>query len=646
MGNKVSHDSFFDRLTVRPSLAWLFYAGLFLFLIADKWYATSVLTPEWVRPAIRICNYVGQGLLGLRLLTLAPRYPRYVIGCLCLLAVLRFSYIISDPRTPNVFQIALVVAASREADIRTALKVYLAFLLFWLIACPLNFAAGYAGNVIKHIGQFAGKSLGFVNPNYLAIFTMTAVFLGLYLRRERRVAPVWIVCWAVAALVFVITLSRTSTFLLLAMPVLYWAFVKSNVPRPALMAALPAVCLVLSVTLACIYGPGYGEDTFESRFSIPAMAFGREGLSAFGQYCGLAGWFRGKYPYNLNIDNSYLSLFVSGGVVTGTLAVAFLSHLLYLIGRKGDKLLSAVACCIVLSGVMEQIPFDMRLTFLPLLYMPLVEEYAPGFGKKVRALPYSLLAGAVLCAFMPWQPRQQVQSEYGTVGDIKAPEGFTEVDFDPDSFAGYVASLPLARPDSVVALYRGEASDSLKRLCYRVVEMPLIDKYEQCADICMRLWAEYNYRDSRFRKISFVDTRGKTLRYRFGACRSLFERYLEEVFAWSNSESMRSTMSVRKMDDLSPGDVFVYDKYSRPGIGLGHAVMVAGVAEDPVSGKRAVLLVQGSTPASDLHVVANPDNPALSPWHLLRESGQSPEVPVLEFGQAVYYEDDIRYFED
>ena len=74
--------------------------------------------------------------------------------------------------------------------------------------------------------------------------------------------------------------------------------------------------------------------------------------------------------------------------------------------------------------------------------------------------------------------------------------------------------------------------------------------------------------------------------------------------------------------------------------------MVAGVAEDPVSGKRAVLLVQGSTPASDLHVVANPDNPALSPWHLLRESGQSPEVPVLEFGQAVYYEDDIRYFED
>lgn len=646
MDNKVRNEIFFDRLTASPSLAWLFYAGLFVFLIADKWYATSALTPEWVGRAVRICNYAGHGLLGLRILTLAPRYPRYVAGCLCLLAVLRFSFILSDPRTPSLFQIALVAAASRDADLRTALKVYLAYLLFWLAVCPLSYAAGLTGNVVKHLGHLTGNSFGFSNPNYLAIFMMTAVCLGLYLLRNRRVALAWAASWASAALVFLLTFGRTEALLLLALPLVYLMLVKVKVVSPALMAALPVACLALSVILACICGPGYGENTLEGRFSISALVYEKEGLSIFGQNCGLDGWFHGRKPYNLTIDNAYLSLFISGGVVTGALAVAFLSHLLYLIGRKGDRLLCAIACCFTMSGLMEPIPYDMRLTFLPLFYMPLVEEYAPGFGKKVRALPYALLAGAVLCAFMPWQPRPKVESEYGTVGDIAAPEGFSEIGFDPDGFAGYVAGLTLARPDSVVALYRGNAGDSLKRLCYRVVDMPLIDKDEQCADICMRLRAEYHYSGSRFRKISFADTRGKTLRYRFGACRSLFKRYLEEVYEWSNTESMRKTMPVRQLADIAPGDVFVYDKDSRPGIRLGHAVMVAGVAVDSVTGQRAVLLIQGSTPASDLHVVANPDDPGLSPWHLLRESGRSASEPVLAFGKAVYYEDDVRYFED
>ena len=266
----------------------------------------------------------------------------------------------------------------------------------------------------------------------------------------------------------------------------------------------------------------------------------------------------------------------------------------------------------------------------------------------VEGLPPSATGQATMFTdvnmFVPWHPRRDRPHPYGTLADIPVPAGFVRMDTDPGSFSDYVENLPLARPDSVLAGYEEAPSDTLVRNCYQVVDFPLVDEYEQCADVCIRLRAEYLYGENRFRKIHFVDTREKTLRYRYGACRPQFIRYLRKVFAWSNTESLRASLPQQPMDGLAPGDIFVYEKDARPGARYGHAVMVAAVAVDTVTRQKAVLLIQGSTPACDLHVVANPYAPDLSPWYLLEASADTASTPMVTVGSSVFYEEDIRRF--
>ena len=635
---------FFRGKKVQPSLAWLFYAGLFLYLLSGNICSKTALASSAIDQIQTVVGRLGAGLLFLRLLTLFRRHPFYVLACCCMLAALKFSYVLTGAGSLRLYRAALVVSASRGADPKTALKVFLAYLVFFLVICPGSFFAGWAGNVVKHIGECRGSSYGFGNPNILAVFLAMAVILGLYLSKERRAWVLWAICWSAAALTFLLTLCRTQTLILLALPVIDLVF-RRKMPKPGLVAVLPVLCLAVSVVLAGYYGPGYGSTTFESRFSAAALLYERFGLSPFGQDCGLFGWFKGEYPYNLSMDNGYLNLFLCRGVVIGIVVMAFLVHLFFLIGKKGDRLLVATACCFAVMGMMECYPFLQMYSFLPLFYIPLVEEYAPARVKTTATVvPFVLASGVALYLFMPWHPQRAVPHPDGTVGDIACPAGFAKAEFDPDSFSGFVEGLPLARPDSVVTGFDGERRDTLAQYGYRVVDFPLIDLNEQCADVCMRLRAEYLYRENRFLKIRFADTRGQTLRYRYGACRPLFDRYLKEVFAWSNTESMCSSMPVRPMEDIVPGDVFVYEKDARPDGKYGHAVMVAAVAIDTVSARKAVLLIQGSTPACDLHVVANLEDPGLSPWHLLPESGETSSAPVLSVGNAVFYAGDLRRF--
>lgn len=637
------HFKRFQDPNLQRSFLWLFYAGLVLFLLGESRMLPTEQTPALLGQAGNLAHWLGAGLLLLRIATLLPAYPRYTLTCIGLLVAFRSSFFLADPVSLKLYDVALVMAASRGSDLKVNLRIFLAYLVLFLIVLPASHLLGWAGNMVKHIGSLQGSSLGFKSPNSLAAFLVLAVSVGLYLTRERRWAVVCAICWPAAALTFLLTLSRTQVLLLVALPLLL-LFLQKFRPKPWLLAALPFACLALSVLLAVHYGPGYGSDTFASRFSIPALVYEKFGLSPFGQDCNLRGWFKGAFPYMLPIDNGYLSLFLCRGLFPGIAALAVLTHLLYLIGKKGDALLTAIACCLTVLGMMEGIPFLLKFSVFPLLYVPLLEELEPEERKFPLPAAFFLAFSILAYLFVPWHPRRDRPHPYGTLADIPVPAGFVRMDADPGSFSDYVENLPLARPDSVLAGYEEAPSDTLVRGCFQVVDFPLVDEYEQCADVCIRLRAEYLYRENRFRQIRFVDTRGKTLRYRYGACRQQFIRYLRKVFAWSNTESLRASLPEQSVDGLAPGDIFVYEKDARPDARYGHAVMVAAVAVDPVTRQKAVLLIQGSTPACDIHVVANPGAPDLSPWYLLEASADTASAPMVTVGSAVFYEEDIRRF--
>ncbi|MBP3269151.1 MAG: hypothetical protein J6L98_00590, partial [Bacteroidales bacterium] len=409
---------------------------------------------------------------------------------------------------------------------------------------------------------------------------------------------------------------------------------------PLILTLFPLACLFLSIALAFHFGPGYGDTTFESRFSIPALVYDRVGgLKIFGQDCGLTNWFASEPPESLALDNGWLNLFLCDGLLVGGVVMTILSHMFLMIGRTGDPLLCAMACCYAVGGMMEKMVFTSYLDFLPLVYVSLLDKTTPAEKKAAWLVPATAL-GVVCYVYWPFPPKKASDASYGLVKDIPAPEGFVKAGYPKDSFQEYVRNLPLLAPDTQLEYYDGSPCDSLQYLCHRVVDYPLIDRNEQCADVCMRLWAEYLYRKGSFKKISFVDTRGKTLKYRFGACRQLFDRFLKEVFTWCNTESSRDGNPVKNIAGIEPGDVFVYDAKSRPGSAYGHAVMVASVAVDSLSGRKAVLVLQGSTPACDIHIAGNPDDSLLSPWYIVepRQEGD----PVLRVGNAFFYNEDLR----
>jgi hypothetical protein len=97
----------------------------------------------------------------------------------------------------------------------------------------------------------------------------------------------------------------------------------------------------------------------------------------------------------------------------------------------------------------------------------------------------------------------------------------------------------------------------------------------------------------------------------------------------------------RQIAQVQPGDVFVYAAVDRPGNQkYGHAVMVVDVAVNKFTGRRAVILAEGNTPARDIHVMRNLLNPLRSPWILLDEDAKTLQLSVFR-----YKSDELKHFQ-
>lgn len=131
------------------------------------------------------------------------------------------------------------------------------------------------------------------------------------------------------------------------------------------------------------------------------------------------------------------------------------------------------------------------------------------------------------------------------------------------------------------------------------------------------------------------------MRYWRGGYRPWYYAYLHKLFGYANTESLNHEFPRRDLEEVEPGDMFVYDAKSRANVKYGHAMMVADVAEDTVSGQKYVLLLQGSTPACDIHILCNKKDSVHSPWFPL-----APQSDTLDFGFARCHKSELLYFPD
>lgn len=659
---------------------WLFYIGFGLLMLSNNFLWLSDEAPSAISDIQRVALLTGKRLLYLRVLLMFTRHPRLVIGYFVFRLYVAFSIAAGGDQILNLS--ALAITASCDTNVRVTLRIYASiFLVFFITAFSLYFL-GWTEDIQRHRWGMTGHSWGFNNPGLLAIIMLSLTMVGLLLfetcsapnnKRGHLLTENYLLFFStflMAVLVFVMTKRLSEPICLLLLPLVYLMFQQ----KPTLMRWLwlmPLTCLLVSVFLAWWYGPGYGSTTFESRFSIARMIFDRDGLTLLGQDCGLVG-FRAAWKNNippLALDNSYLRLFLLNGIIIGSVVMAVWSFILFRIGRMKNSLLASFGVVVSIWAIMESVVFNVQDNLL-LFYLfvpyatkiPVKFPFYASIGDKKMALAVSLPTIAMLIyLYAPdfsncfisarsTQPKLEWRSGLpSSIGSIPSPAGFIRYEGKDARYATFVRNLPLLPADSILRYYDGSPNDSLARFNYRRIALPLLKQSEQCADVCMRLRAEYLFATRQFFNIRFSDTRHHVLRYYYGNIHPALHRYLKGVFNVANTESMKASMPVRKLSDIQPGDVFIYDAKSRPSSQYGHAMMVADVAVHPVTGRKAILLLEGSTPATNIHLVKNLAAPSHSPWFIL-ENGTNTAKPdekskMLNFGVATYQTNELYYFE-
>ena len=184
-------------------------------------------------------------------------------------------------------------------------------------------------------------------------------------------------------------------------------------------------------------------------------------------------------------------------------------------------------------------------------------------------------------------------NNYATIGDIPTPEGFVRIDGDDPKYSEFLRSLPLKPKGTVVKYYWGGI-------------------------------AVGNYSN-----ISFLAANGNILSYDGEKSKESLKDYLREVFRVANTYSLSRQMDERELADIQPGDVFVYPAPNSNS--YGHAVMVADVAQNQNTGKKAIMLVEGFIPARNIHVMRNSQDSSVSPWFILDEESDTYSFSLFQF---------------
>ena len=105
-----------------------------------------------------------------------------------------------------------------------------------------------------------------------------------------------------------------------------------------------------------------------------------------------------------------------------------------------------------------------------------------------------------------------------------------------------------------------------------------------------------------------------------------FEQYLNTVFAYASTLSMKEESVPAEINDIKIGDVFLYS--GSPG----HVVMVADVCEGE-NGEKAFLLAQGYMPAQQFHILKNPMHEE-DPWYYTSEFAWPFQTPEFTFQEG------------
>lgn len=214
-----------------------------------------------------------------------------------------------------------------------------------------------------------------------------------------------------------------------------------------------------------------------------------------------------------------------------------------------------------------------------------------------------------------------------TVGErFAAPPGYARVPVVDGTFAAYLRALPLLPDGTPLRTFDGRPA-STPHLAIVDLDVGAKD-LQQCADSALRLYAEWRWARGTALDLVFHATSGDPMPWRKYAAgerprvagnklrwvattrrpertHAAFRAWLDDVFMYAGSASLRLDTDPVAIADVRAGDLFVL-----PG-SPGHVLLVLDVVVD-AAGKKLLLLGEGYMPAQGFHVVPTTDGGA---WH-------------------------------
>ncbi len=235
--------------------------------------------------------------------------------------------------------------------------------------------------------------------------------------------------------------------------------------------------------------------------------------------------------------------------------------------------------------------------------------------------------------------KPQIDANYQIVQDIPCPKGYVRVESQSNSFGNYLRNLPLKTENNKVYLFDGSEKWSQGEH-FAVLKMDVGSQdLQQCADAVMRLRAEYLFEQTRFADIHFNFLSDAKPRYYTDYAKqdrtyNTFRRYMNYIFAYANTRSLRKEMKSVAIQNMQIGDVFI-----QSGNPYGHAITVMDMAKNE-KGEKVFMVSQSFMPAQEIHILLNKRNDTLNPWYAL-DFGETLITPEWTFKAT-----DLKRFED
>jgi hypothetical protein len=233
---------------------------------------------------------------------------------------------------------------------------------------------------------------------------------------------------------------------------------------------------------------------------------------------------------------------------------------------------------------------------------------------QMRRLKSNLLNYRVLILTLLFLNLDFFAQEKTIRNSIEAPEGYFRVEFPEKSYSNWIQNLPL-KENNIILDYRGNIiSPNCFYSVFAVVDMPLLfnSDLEQCADYCMRFWAEYHKDMNRLDSLYLFDYSGN--KKKFASSGKTYTNFLKWAFASSNSYSLKMGCKKVSRDELIPGDMIVQNEKG----GIGHASVILDVCKSK-EGEKLYLIGYSFMPAQEFHIEKAGSTRGTGGWFTLRK---------------------------